>query len=85
MTVTDRAVISSVVNRSYLFAPGHNSVATDDAGNDWIVYHAMPAGTRTFDRIMLIDRIRWVDAWPVVNDIGTPSSEPRRSPVIDAP
>jgi arabinan endo-1,5-alpha-L-arabinosidase len=64
------------------FAPGHNSVATDDDGNDWIVYHAMPEGTRTFDRIMLIDRIRWVDGWPVVNDVGTPSSEPRRRPAI---
>ena len=28
-------------NEAWL-APGHNSVITDDAGQDWIVYHAIP-------------------------------------------
>jgi arabinan endo-1,5-alpha-L-arabinosidase len=65
------------------FAPGHNSVAVDDAGDHWIVYHAMPAGTTTYDRVMLVDRIRWVDGWPVVDDAGMPSSDPRRAPTIE--
>jgi arabinan endo-1,5-alpha-L-arabinosidase len=64
-------------------APGHNSVATDDAGHDWIVFHAMTAGTPTYDRVMLIDRIRWVEGWPVIDDDGVPSSDPRRRPVVD--
>jgi arabinan endo-1,5-alpha-L-arabinosidase len=80
----ERNAANPVLQAGYgFFAPGHNSVATDDAGNDWIVYHAMPEGTRTFGRIMLIDRIRWVDGWPVVNDVGAPSSDARRRPVIE--
>ena len=54
-------------------APGHNAVITDNAGNDWIVYHAVdplrptfPGGTR---RPMLIDRLRYnADGWPYVQD-----------------
>jgi hypothetical protein len=34
---------------------------------------------------MLIDRIRWVDGWPVIDDDGTPSSTARRMPEIAAP
>jgi Glycosyl hydrolases family 43 len=66
--------------RYAFIAPGHNSVAADEAGADWIVYHAMPSDTETFERIMLVDRIRWVDGWPVVGDLGQPSSEPGRRP-----
>lgn len=72
--------------RGYWIAPGHNSIVTDGAGEDWIVYHAVNSrrprekasdelNTR---RVMLIDRIRWVDDWPVVDG---PSLEPRAAPV----
>ena len=55
-------------------APGHNSVATDQRGNDWILYHAVDVRrprTRPTDeintrRVMLVDRIEWRDGWPVV-------------------
>ena len=55
-------------------APGHNSVATDAKGQDWIVYHAVdsrrPRTKATDDvntrRIMLIDRIAWENGWPRV-------------------
>jgi arabinan endo-1,5-alpha-L-arabinosidase len=61
--------------RGYWIAPGHNSVMQDSAGQDWIVYHAVDArhprelatdelNTR---RVMLIDRIRWVNGWPVID------------------
>jgi arabinan endo-1,5-alpha-L-arabinosidase len=64
--------------------PGHNSIVTDDAGQDWIVYHAVDARrprTKSTDdlntrRVMLIDRIRWVDGWPVVDG---PSAQRRES------
>lgn len=67
------------------FAPGHNSVVTDAAGQDWIVYHAVDVNhprERAADevntrRIMLIDRINWVDGWPVIDG---PSVEQRASP-----
>ena len=67
-------------------APGHNTIATDTAGQAWIIYHAIDVERprqRQEDeinsrRILLIDRIEWRDGWPFV---GTPSSEPRTAPV----
>ncbi len=54
-------------------APGHNSIITDDAGNDWIVYHAisMDAALKTKGRIMLIDKLTYQDEWPHV-ETGSP-------------
>ena len=68
-------------------APGHNAVVTDAHGDDWIVYHAVDARrvrSKAGDevksrRIMLIDRIEWVDGWPRVAG-GSPSSGPRPVP-----
>jgi arabinan endo-1,5-alpha-L-arabinosidase len=65
--------------------PGHNSVIRDAAGQDWIVYHAINrehpyvsnGGVR---RVMLIDRLDYVDGWPVVGD-GTPSTSRHAGPV----
>lgn len=68
-------------------APGHNAITTDRYGDDWIVYHAVDARRpRAKDsdeintrRIMLIDRIKWVDGWPrVAGD--RPSSGSRPAP-----
>lgn len=59
-------------------APGHNSIVTDDEGNDWIVYHAIAAaGTRA--RRTLLDRIVYSDGWPRVPG-GEPSATPRHAP-----
>ena len=68
-------------------APGHNSIVTDQAGDTWIVYHAIDVNRprqRQEDeinsrRILLIDRIQWRDGWPFV---GTPSDEPQTAPVV---
>jgi arabinan endo-1,5-alpha-L-arabinosidase len=68
-------------------APGHNCVAADDAGEAWIIYHAIdvnrPRQTQHDEinsrRILLIDRIEWHDDWPWV---GTPSDEPRVAPSV---
>lgn len=73
--------------RGYWIAPGHNSVVTDAAGQDWIVYHAVDVRRpreKTTDglntrRVMLIDQIRWENGWPVI--LG-PSSEPVPAPVV---
>ena len=68
------------------FAPGHNSIVTDAAGQDWIVYHAVdtrrprakPADEVNTRRVMLIDRIVWRDGWPeVVGPTATPLPAPR--------
>ncbi|HLL71728.1 MAG TPA: glycoside hydrolase family 43 protein [Pyrinomonadaceae bacterium] len=74
-------------------APGHNSVIRDAAGDDWIVYHAIDAAKRNTDtsiagdrdvrRIMLMDRLLWRRGWPRV-EWGSPSTLPKRAPVIAA-
>jgi arabinan endo-1,5-alpha-L-arabinosidase len=56
-------------------APGHNATIRDDAGRDWIVYHAMIRGDFTNFRYLFIDPIDWVDGWPVINDGRGPSAE----------
>ncbi|USZ69841.1 family 43 glycosylhydrolase (plasmid) [Halorussus salilacus] len=56
--------------------PGHNAVARDDAGDDWLVYHAYeradPWVGQTPRRVLMIDRLRWREGWPAVPD-GSPS------------
>jgi arabinan endo-1,5-alpha-L-arabinosidase len=55
-------------------APGHNAVARDRAGRDWIVYHAVdtrrsrsePSAEPNTRRVMLVDRIVWRGGWPQI-------------------
>lgn len=47
----------------HALGPGHASVVTDDAGQDWLVYHAWDTA-RTARRLCL-DRLDWTDAGPV--------------------
>ncbi|WP_433300241.1 family 43 glycosylhydrolase [Actinoplanes sp. CA-030573] len=60
--------------------PGHNAIATDLAGQDWLVYHAIPQADPDFPPItgangatlnltkrpLMIDRLDWIGGWPVV-------------------
>ncbi len=67
-------------------ATGHNSVIRDARGDDWIVYHAVdarrprskPGDDVNTRRVMLMDRLVYVDGWPRV-DRG-PSAGPRPAP-----
>jgi hypothetical protein len=74
--------------------PGHHSVLTDLAGQDWMAYHAIPTDDPDFPpvdtrngvlnlskRPLMIDRLDWIDGWPVVNAGGGPSSGPQPAPV----
>src|SRR4051794_7670188 len=70
--------------RGYWVAPGHNSIVTDSAGEDWIVYHAVdarhprekPTDELNTRRVMLIDRIRWIDGWPSIDGPSTGARSP---------
>jgi arabinan endo-1,5-alpha-L-arabinosidase len=74
-------------------APGHNSVVRDDAGDDWIVYHAINvrqrnlaqsatvAGDRDVLRVMLMNRLVYKNGWPFAEG-GTPTTKPRKAPKI---
>lgn len=59
-------------------APGHCAVVRDDAGTDWMLYHAIDARRTGNARVMLLDRIAYQDdGWPVA---GTPSTSPQPAP-----
>lgn len=59
-------------------APGHNSIATDDAGDDWMLYHAIRAAPA---RLMMLDRIEYREGWPRV-EAAQPSDSRRAAPVL---
>jgi arabinan endo-1,5-alpha-L-arabinosidase len=62
------------MNEAFL-APGHNAVIQDDAGQDWMLYHAYDLIDLTSSgRVLLIDRIEWKDGWPVINGGKGPTS-----------
>ena len=58
-------------SRGEWIAPGHNSVATDDHGRDWIVYHSRHVA-RGMERPMLVERLEYRDGWPAVGDNARP-------------
>jgi arabinan endo-1,5-alpha-L-arabinosidase len=76
-----------VVDDSDAFAaPGHNAVVTDDAGTDWLVYHAYDRAHDAFldgtpRRALMLDPLRWPDDWPEV--AGTFPSAQERLPVVE--
>ena len=83
---------SAVLRRNGAWiAPGHNSVFADDAGQDWVAYHAIDVrrpylsadanGDRFVRRVMLIDRLVYRGGWPRV-ETGTPSVGRRPAPVV---
>ncbi len=47
--------------------PGHNAeFVTDDAGEDWMIYHGYMRSDPDAGRQVLMDRVEWVDGWPLV-------------------
>ena len=75
-------VILSEGPGGHFAAPGHNSVITDDAGSDFMLYHAYRAGDLAGPRMLLMDRITYdADGWP---HVGEPSSSPQPAPVVAA-
>ncbi|ROP74007.1 family 43 glycosylhydrolase [Curtobacterium sp. PhB115] len=67
---------------------GHDTVVTDFAGQDWIIYHAVDrkdpyyAGQATYTkRPALIDPLDWRHGWPVVRGGAGPSDSVQPGPV----
>jgi arabinan endo-1,5-alpha-L-arabinosidase len=65
-------------------APGHNSIVTDDAGQDWIVYHAIDAKKPNEGRMMLMDKILYKGGWPYIAS-RAPSTTALEVPTISHP
>jgi arabinan endo-1,5-alpha-L-arabinosidase len=79
------------MNGNRWVGPGHNTVVTDLAGQDWFVYHAIDrgdpylSGTLNFTkRPVLMDALDWVNGWPLVRGGAFGSSTPQRVPVTEA-
>lgn len=66
---------------SEFVGPGGGSVFTDDAGQDWFVYHARrPSGS--LDRYLMMDKINYDNGWPSIGS-GTPSSAKQPGPNVE--
>lgn len=60
-------------NNSFV-GTGHNSeIVTDDAGSDWIFYHAVST-KKPEGRVLMMDQIEWKNGWPSVEG-NSPSTE----------
>ncbi|HYP19167.1 MAG TPA: family 43 glycosylhydrolase, partial [Chloroflexia bacterium] len=88
------------MNGNKWMGPGHNSVITDEAGQDWFFYHAIDRGDAYLDpdpadpadpdpyninkRPMLMDRLSWINGWPSVRSGHWASDSPQPVPVTAA-
>lgn len=78
---------SVILSSSSLFtATGHCAVIRDDAGVDWMFYHAYAQGQEADGpRMLMLDRVQYVDAangaglWPFV---GQPSANSVPGPTV---
>jgi arabinan endo-1,5-alpha-L-arabinosidase len=81
-------VLSANGNR--WIGPGGSAVFTDATGQDWMLYHAVDradpyfAGSTATKRPALLDRLDWVDGWPVVHGGLGPSDTPQLAPEAQA-
>ncbi|EYD76591.1 hypothetical protein Rumeso_01549 [Rubellimicrobium mesophilum DSM 19309] len=78
-----------VQNGNGWVGPGHDTVLQDRAGQWWTIYHAVEEARPWFGeevgftrRPALLDRLDWVDGWPVV--VGGPSEGERAAPALEA-
>jgi len=67
---------------------GHHAVITDVSGQDWMLYHGIDRDDGWLEepgsinrRPTLIDRMDWIDGWPVVNAGAYASDGPITAPV----
>jgi arabinan endo-1,5-alpha-L-arabinosidase len=66
-------------------APGHHAVVRAPDGRDWILYHAMQRSEGSAFRFLFLDRIDWVDGWPVINGGDGPSACAADAPHVQLP
>jgi arabinan endo-1,5-alpha-L-arabinosidase len=75
------------MNGNRWVGPGHNTVFQDLAGQWWTIYHAVDATDPYFagatgftKRPALMDRLTWIDGWPVVRGGKFASDTPQLAP-----
>lgn len=81
-------VIKGNGGNSGFAGPGHNAeIVTDDAGNEWFLYHAISKEHPLLDngasrRALMLDKIRWERGWPQIED-QQPSTTSKEKPVFN--
>lgn len=75
------------MNGNRWIGPGHNAIATDAAGQDWMVYHAIDANKPYFAgswtrRPVMLDRVDWIDGWPRLRGGAGPSDSLEPAPAM---
>jgi arabinan endo-1,5-alpha-L-arabinosidase len=96
MDLTSKDGIVATANGNGLVGPGHNAIATDLSGQDFLVYHAIRSANPDFGpvtnpwgstmnnlsrRPLLIDRLDWIGGWPVLRAGAGPSNTPQSAPI----
>ncbi len=67
--------------------PGHNARwITDDAGTDWLLYHAIDkkqpyVSTGANRRVLMLDKLVWKNGWPEISN-AVPSLENSPAPLF---
>lgn len=86
-SVTGGTILATQNGNRWIGA-GHNAMMTDAQGRDFLVYHAIPKDNAWLNepfginrRPMLLDKIDWIDGWPVINAGFGPSDTPMPGPV----
>ncbi|MEV1247666.1 family 43 glycosylhydrolase [Nonomuraea sp. NPDC049750] len=93
MDLTSKGAIVVGANGNRWAGPGHSGFQTDLSGQDWLVYHGISTADPDFPPIgggrlaglskrpLLIDRLDWIDGWPVVRAGAGPSEGAQPAPV----
>jgi arabinan endo-1,5-alpha-L-arabinosidase len=78
-----------VQNGNRWIGVGHNTVFPDAAGQWWTIYHGIDTAEPFFSakdkltrRLALLDRIDWVDGWPVAGGGLAPSDAAMPAPIV---
>ncbi len=76
-------------NGNSIIGVGHHALFTDTTGQDWILYHGIerddpwldePGGIN--ERPTFVDRLDWIDGWPVANAGEGPSEGELTGPTV---
>jgi beta-xylosidase len=71
-----------ILHGDSIFAgPGHNAeIVTDDAGDDWLLYHSFLKSAPEKGRVLCLDKIVWKEGWPEIE--GNVPSQESKVPVF---
>lgn len=78
----ENPILASRLEPPLVVGPGHQTIFTDAAGQEWLVYHAWEvtsAGLRGNRRQVYLDRLDWADGRPVVRG---PTLAPQPAPAV---